>query len=196
MIDEKPGDARLHTFLATFYRNIGAFPQAREQAGIARSLSPQKQSIIIEQAVVEIQSQDLPKAAEYFKEAFTLDEANTQVRVLYAATLLADKKNDEALALVEGEYFNDFVLNDFALSVANQMGNKELIARMFEVRVAAQPDNTQNRASLAFTYYELKNNAKAIEVLEKAGADIPTFATSSQCIVKNIKAGKAPDEGC
>ncbi len=196
MVAEKPGDARLHSFLTTFYRTIGAAPEARTQSAIARELSPKKQAIIIEQGIVELQAGDTKKALEFLKEAFYLDERNTQARIFYAATLISESKKEEALALIGTEYFDAFAQNDYALSVIDQSKDLELLAKMFERRIALAPTNAQNHATLAFIYSELKETAKAIAVLEKAGAELPDFKESAECFVGNLKKGVKPDVGC
>jgi len=196
LADEKPGDARIHAFLTSFYRTIGALPQAREQAAIARTLSPNKQSIIIEQGVVEIQAGDNEKARAFLKEAFELDESNVQARILYAALLIGLQEDEAGMALIGDEYFTQFALNDFALSMADQGGDRELLLRMFQARKEAQPESAQNRASLAFIYYQIGEIDKAIEVLEEAASDIPSFKANAECFVGNLKKGAAPDEGC
>jgi O-antigen ligase/tetratricopeptide (TPR) repeat protein len=196
LADEKPGDARIHAFLSSFYRAIGAFPQAQEQAAKARSLSPKKQSLIIEQAIVELQMGNNEKSLSFLKEAFELDQSNVQARVLYASLLVGSDKKEEAMALIGDEYFDDFAVNDFALSMADQASDLELLTRMFEFRMEAQPEVAQNYASLAFLYYKEGETDKAIEVLETAGEKVPTFAKTAECFVGNIKEGNEPDEGC
>lgn len=196
LIEEKPGDARLHSFLSSFYRSIGALPQAQEQAAKARELSPNKQAIILEQGIIEIQLGNVDKTAEYFKTAFELDERNTQARVLYAAILVSQKKIEEARELLGTEYFKEFAVNDFALSMVDQSKSKELLREMFEVRVSEKPEDPQNRASLAFIYYEEGQIEKAIEVLEKASGELPTFTKSAECFIANLKKGEKPDVGC
>lgn len=196
LIEEKPGDARLHSFLSSFYRSIGALPQAQEQAAKARELSPDKQAIILEQGIIEIQLGNTDKTAEYFKTAFELDERNTQARVLYASILVSQKKITEARVLLGTEYFKAFAVNDFALSMVDQSQSKELLAEMFEVRVSEKPEDPQNRASLAFIYYEQGQIPKAIEVLEKASGELPSFTKSAQCFIANLKKGEKPDVGC
>jgi tetratricopeptide (TPR) repeat protein len=196
MTEEKPGDARLHAFLSSFYRSIGAMPQAQEQAAKARELSPNKQAIIIEQGIIEIQLGDIEKAKEFLKTAFELDESNTEARVLYAAVLAGHDQMDEAKALIGKEYLTQFAQSDFALSMVDQGGDKELLIEMFEARIAADPTSAQNRASLAYIYYEQGESEKAIEVLEKAAEEISTFAPSATCFIGNLKKGVKPDEGC
>ena len=130
------------------------------------------------------------------KLAFELDQRNTQARILYAATLVSAGKKDDAVALVGHDYFDDFVLSDYALSTVDQNGDRALLTKMFVRRIELRPDNSQNRASLAFLYYEQKRIPEAIAVLEKAGAEIPEFTKPSQCFINNLKAGKKPDVGC
>jgi O-antigen ligase/tetratricopeptide (TPR) repeat protein len=193
--DEKKGDARLHAFLSSFYRSIGALPQAQKESAIARELSPKKQAIIIDQGVIELQMGNLDAALAFFKEAFELDTSYTQARVIYASVLAGEGKFDEVNSLITDEYFDAFASNDFAVSMVNKAKNNELLAKMFERRVALQPDNAQNYASLGYIYYELGENEKAITILEEA-KNIPTFAKSAECFISNIKAGKDPNVGC
>lgn len=196
MIQEKPGDARLHSFLSSFYRSIGELPKAQEQSAKARELSPKKQSIILEQGVIEIQLGNTEKAKEFFKTAFELDQSDTQARVLYASLTATASNTEEVKKLVMPEHFAEFANNDFALSMVDQSKNRVLLAEMFEERIIATPDDAQNRASLAFIYYELKQIPKAIEVLKKAGDEIPTFNKSAQCFIGNLNKGVKPDVGC
>ena len=196
LIQEKPGDARLHSFLSSFYRSIGALPQAQEQAAKARELSPNKQAIILEQGIIEIQLGNVDKTAEYFKTAFELDERNTQARILYAAVLASQQKIAEARALIGTEYFTAFAINDFALSMVDQSKDRGLLEEMFVVRIKENPEDPQNRASLAFIYYEEGQIPKAIAVLEKASGELPTFTKSAQCFITNLKKGEKPEVGC
>lgn len=199
MIKEKPGDARLHSFLSSYYRTIGAFTQAQEQSAIARELSPNKQAIITEQAIIELQLGNVEKATEYFKTAFELYEENTPARVFYAAMLVGSQKIDEARTLLGTEYFTAFAVNDFALSMADQSKDRVFLAEVFEARVAAQPQDPQNRASLAYVYYELGQIPKAIDVLNTATLELATttgFAERAQCYISNLEKGVKPDEGC
>jgi O-antigen ligase/Tfp pilus assembly protein PilF len=196
LIQEKPNDARLHTFLSTFYRSMGAFKEAQAQAAIARELSPNKQAIITEQGVIELQLGNVEKATEYFKTAFELYESNTQARIFYAAIFAGSKNITEARELIGTEYLEQFAINDFALSMVNQSGDREFLVELFEIRIKAQPTEVQNRMNLAFVYYEMEQIPKAIEVLQQAAIDFPDVATSTQCYIENLQKGKKPDTGC
>lgn len=197
MVEEKPGDARLHIFFSTFYRSVGLLPQAQEQAAIARSLSPNKQAIIIEQGIIEIQMGNNEAAKDFFKEAYELEETFSQARTYYAASLVTLGQLDEAKALLsEEKYMRMFASDDYALSVVDTSGDNELLREMFKYRIERYPNNAQNRASYAFLQYQNGDVEGAIETLEAAATDLPEFAARAQCFIGNLKSGKEPDEGC
>jgi len=196
LMDEKPGDARLHAFASGFYRSMGAFPQAKEQSDIARTLSPEKQAIIIEQGIVAVQMQDFVAAQNLFKEAWELDKRFTQPQVLYAA--VTTQLGDLALAkeLVTEDVVTEFALNDFAIAAVDAAGDQVWLIELFTARVAAQPNVPQHRASLAFVHYDMGNQVAAIATLNEAAVAIPSFETRANCIVGNIEMGVAPDTPC
>ncbi len=196
MADEKPGDARIHNFLSSFYRTIGAIPQAREQAATAMSLSPLKPALKLEQALVELQANDLKAAEAFLKEAYELAPQYTLARVLYAAVLFRNDNVDLAKSLIGNEYMNDFALNDYAISSVEFKKDYAYLASLYEIRTVSQPENPQHRASLAFLYYELGDTEKAIATLDKAGTDIPSFSVAAACYAGNITAGIDPSTPC
>lgn len=198
LLDEKPGDARLHSFLSSFYRSIGVMKESREQAAIATSLSPHKPSLILEQAVIEIQEGELETGLAFLEHAFELEEKNTQARVLYAAVLMQSGSSEEAVALIEidPKYVMEFARSDYAFSAAKTSGNLAFIATLFAVRVSDDPTDAQHRASLASIYQQLGDTDKAIEILIKAGEDIEVFAPTATCFIANLEAGNEAAEGC
>ena len=197
MIDEKPGDARLHIFLSNFYRATGALPQAKEQAALARSFSPEKPSMMVEQGVVELQMGNIEGARDFFKEAYDRVPEFEQARTFYAAMLVQLGQVDEAQALLnEPKYLQAFAVNDYTVSVVQQAQDLPLLAQLFEARIALNSQDAQNWASLSFVYYQLNEKDKAIETLKHAGEAIPSFKPQSVCIAGNIEAGRAPETPC
>ncbi len=196
LIEDKPGDARLYNFLSSFYRAIGALPQAAENAAIATSLSPQKASLIMEQAIIALQQNKPEEALGFLQKAFELDERNTRARVLYATVLMQNGKGEQAKSLIGETYKKEFALNEYALSTVDAVGDLEYLAELFKIRIANQPNNPQYRASLSFIEYKLGNTEASVSLLRKAAEDIPSFADTANCYADNINAGKTPDEGC
>ena len=198
LLDEQPGDARLHNFLASFYRSIDAVPEAREQAAIAVSLSPEKPMLVLSQALIELQENNVESGLVFLKQAFELEERNSQARILYAAVLMRTGATEEAKALliVDEQYIAQFALNDYALTSTEIAQDFAFMATLFGVRVEREPANPQYRASLAFAYYRLGDIEKTIQVLTQAGEEIESFAPTATCYVANLEAGNTPEAGC
>ncbi|MCA9361411.1 O-antigen ligase family protein [Candidatus Kaiserbacteria bacterium] len=197
LIDEKPGDARLHVFLSNLYRAIGAFDKAREQSAISRSLSPNKPSMAIEQGIIELQTGNNEAARDFFKEAYDLEPRYSQAKILYAAMLASLGDESEArTVLATDEDMLDFVNSEFALSIAEQGQAYGLIAEAYQIKVNENPTKAQNWASLAFTYYKQGDNKKAIETLRAGQKAVPAFEKQATCIISNLETGKEPDTPC
>lgn len=199
LVAEKPvpGDARVHVFFSTFYRAIGNLEGAATQMDIARSLSPRKPAIVMQQAIIAYSRNDIERANELFAEAFALDERNDEAREYYAATLVMTGDLEAAKALItDDRIFKRFAVNDFFAMAVNNAGDTDFLVKLYESRVEQSPSVPQSWASLAFLHYQKKDNAAAIAVLDKAAVAVPTFAKTAQCFSANIAAGKNPQEGC
>lgn len=197
LANEKPGDARVHVFIGSFYRSTNQLDKAAEQMRLARELSPLKQSIIAQQGLVAIAQQKSDEANAYMREAFELDKKNLEAREFYAASLMYVDDVDTARALMDTEDARKRIsMSDFVVSSANQVEQTEFLAELFKGRTDFQPENPQNWATLAYIYYELGEKDKAIEVLENAKTALPTFEKTATCFVENITAGNEPQEGC
>ncbi|MCR4285914.1 MAG: hypothetical protein NUW00_03410, partial [Candidatus Kaiserbacteria bacterium] len=55
-----------------------------------------------------------------------------------------------------------------------------------KIRVAQNPQDPQERSSLAFILNESGDTGAAIEVLKKAGEDIPSFKEQADQFMKSI----------
>ncbi len=198
LANDKPGDARVHVFIGTFYRSVGQLEKAAEQMALARSFSPQKQSIIMQQGFIELSLNRFPEAEALFKEAYELDTRNLEAREYYAAALFYVNKPAEAIALMDSDAAKArFAKSDFLLGAANQSGQTDFLIELFNERLKTNKTDAQNWATLAFLYFEKKDNAKAIETLNQAKIAIPSFSKTASCITANIESGVTPpDKGC
>lgn len=201
LAEDKPGDARIHVFIGSYYRAIGQTEKAAEQMKIAHELSPRKPSIIVQQGFVELTRNDNPKALEYFKQAYELDTRSAESREYYAAALFYAKRNDEAVALADTDALKlRFAKSDFLLAAANDAGATDFMIELFKKRIETTPatDKTaqQNWATLAYLYYEKGDNDNALATLDEGMKQIPGFVPSATCLSNNIKNGKSPEEGC
>ncbi|MEY3783767.1 MAG: hypothetical protein RLZZ230_89 [Candidatus Parcubacteria bacterium] len=209
--EEKPGDARIEVFIGSYYRSINQLDKAAEHMALARTFSPLKQSIIVQQGFVALSLGKNEEARDFFKVAYELDQRNLEAREYYAASLFYTKEIDAALALAHSdiETVTDeaiklrFAKSDFLIGAANQAGQTAFVADLFSYRINTEPDasqkwrtDAQNWASLAFLYYQLGEKDKAVSTLTEAQDLIPSFASSSKCFVKNIENNREPQTGC
>lgn len=197
LASDKPGDARIHVFIGSFYRSIGDLEAAKTQMDIARSLSPNKQSIISQQAIIAYSQNNYPLARDLFKESLDLDGRNNEAREFYAAMLFLNGEGNEAKALVTDEtILNRFALNDFLISTVNQAGDFPFMIELYKARINQDSANEQDWASLAFLYNQVGDTTAAVETLREAGRQLPPFAPAANCIAGNIEAGREPQLGC
>lgn len=196
LADEKPGDARVHNFIATYYRSIGAMDQAREQAALARSFSPNKPALVLEQGLIELQAGQLDAAEEFMQEAYELETRNREAAIFYASVLFRQGNVEEAKALIDDRVMPRFALNDYAIASAQQAGAYEFLEEPLRIRITERPDNPQARASLAFVLYEQGRYDDAIAVLELAAEEIPSFSTNALCYADNIANDREPTTPC
>ncbi len=197
LAESKPGDARIHVFIGTFYRATNQLEKAAEQMAIARTFSPQKQSIMIQQGFIALSLAKNDETLAFFKEAYDLDTRNLEAREYYAASLFYAGKTDEAVSLMDSEAAKTrFAASDFLLGAANQAGAKEFLIELFKTRLLKEKDNAQNWATLAFLYHEVGDKEAALKTLEEAKVSAPSFTKTATCISDNIKNNRTPDEGC
>jgi len=72
-VSNAPQDARLRLQYALLLRSIGDFKDAAVQSAAAHELSPNKQSIILEQGLEALQQNDYAAAGKFFSQAYQLD---------------------------------------------------------------------------------------------------------------------------
>lgn len=186
-IEEKPGDARVEVFISSFYRMTGDLEKAAQHLAEARNLSPNKQLIIYEQGFTELQRQDFAKATELFKQAFDLGPQFMDSRVLYAmAGLYAGNLELVDELIVTPEQKLAFALNENAVQATYQAKLYPRLIEMFELQVEHKPEDSQARTNLAYILNESGDTKGAIEVLKKAGEDIPSFKAQADQFMASI----------
>jgi O-antigen ligase len=192
-IDEKPNDARSHVFIASFYRSLGtpeSLTKAIAQLERARELSPKKQQIIFEQGLAYLQKQDYEGSFALFKEAYELDTSYVDARVFYVMAGVASGRYalvDELITTDDVK--NVFYTNDLVVQVAYNAKQYPLLFSIFEYRIERNPTDPQLRTNLAYLKNESGDMPAAIEVLKKAGEDIPSFKEQADTFMTELVKG-------
>ncbi len=184
---EKPGDARIHVFIASFYRTTNNLEKAIEQLAIARSLSPNKQLIIFEQGLAHLQKQDYTAATEFFKQAYDLGPQFSDSRVYYAMSAVYSGQLGLVDELIQTpEEKTAFAMNDLAVQAVYRAKMYPRLIEMFRIQAEKNPGDSQSRTNLAYILDETGDTQGAIDVLTKAATDIPSFAEQSKQFIASI----------
>lgn len=192
---EKPGDARVHVFIASFYRMTGNIDKAIEQLEIARKLSPRKQLIIFEQGIAHLQKNDTVKAQVFFKEAYELGTQFVDSKVYYASAAAFNKDFALVDELITTDIEKDaFARDTLASQAVYQAKDYPRLIDMFKRNVTREPQNTQYRTSLSFIQHESGDSAGAIATLEQAIKDIPSFEEQARQYITEIAKSSIPKD--
>lgn len=196
MIDDKPGDARLHMLFGSFYRFAGEPESALREYETAQKLSPRKQTVLYALGFTYMQMGEHEKALPYFKQAYELEPASPTSRVNYAVAALYAKEEELFREFINIEDLSKdkqlreaFIGDDLAVQVVYEMKEYPLLIYMLTERTALHPTDTNNRVNLAIAYYENGESGKAINVLEDAIEDIPSFREQGLQLIKEILSG-------
>ena len=188
--EEKPGDARVYTFLAMLHRGANNTEAVLENIVMARALSPKKQSIIYEEAFARIEAEQFEVALSLLKEAYELDRSNEQARIMYAIGALYAKDQELIEELIDNEErFVALARTDLALEAAYFTGAYELAEEIFQFRINENPDNVQLQISFSAMLNEIGESQKAIEVIEKAIDVHPQFEEQLRAFIEEIRKG-------
>ncbi len=194
LIEQKPGDARLHVLLGSFYRVTDNMDKALAQYEIALELSPRKQAIIEEMGLIYMLSDRHDEAVAEFRRAYELDESNVTGKIRLAAALLYAGNDEEFVALVgEDKLAEDealryaFINNQMLAQIANNLKRYDILEYIFRGLVEQNPNDSDVRVNLAAAYYEQGNVSAAVAVLEKAIEDIPAFKEEGEKLLRGIE---------
>ncbi|MBX9907069.1 O-antigen ligase family protein [Patescibacteria group bacterium] len=188
-LEETPNDVRILVFQASFYRSIGKFKEAIELLDRAVALSPEKQAVLFELGLAQMESGDTEGSKLTFKRAFDLEPQNTQARMFYASSAIYT--NDAALLaeLITPEYRNAYLESDVVLRTLYNAKRYDEVIEMLELRIAEGGPNTQLFISLAAAQNDAGKYLDAIATLEKAALFDPAFKAQSEAFIAQVRAG-------
>lgn len=191
-IQRAPNDARLYTFMGSFWRQLGNADEALKNLNRALELSPGKQQILFEIAVIENDRGNFVGALEVFKKAYELDSSFDNALIFYAVTALraGEKALGESLILEKfGTLMPD---NDYVLQAYLDIKDYGKATGIAEARVTSDPQNAERRVQLAAAYLAAGRRDEAIKSIEQAIEIEPSFKEQGEYFINEIKAGRNP----
>ena len=189
-LDLHPNDARLRLFFGSFLRAIGSLNKAEEQLAIAQQLSPNKQAILFERAILSINLQKEAEALQLFKEAFELEPRYDLAREYYIATALRAGEKELAEQLLIERYDTLTPDSGIILQAYIDTGDFEKVIHIAEARVEKDPTNFDLRTQLAGAYLLVERRADAIQQLREAGKLRPEVQSQVDQYIQQIQAGE------
>jgi tetratricopeptide (TPR) repeat protein len=189
-LEETPNDARAYVFYAMYLQRIGAYAGAIPYADKAVSLSPTKQSFLVQKGTLQIAAGMNEQAIETLKTAYELEPRNTEVGIIYAAGLIYAEKYAEAKAFIGS---NTAVAEDTRVIQAYfAKGKYAEVIQSIKNRIAVTPNDGQLHMSLAGVYLKTKQKALAIAEVREAIRLSPQFTQLGNYYIKEIQAGRDP----
>ena len=184
-----PLDARFPLFLGTLQYAYGDYADAANAFEKAHELSPKKQTILYEIALLQQTQSNYTGALQTLKTAYELETSNVNARIYYAAAAIPLGQIslvDQLLAPIipTGEAADPRILSAYA----NQKRWDKLIP-IWQAHVKAVPTDIQGYFTLAAIYYQGGNPAQAILSLQQAESLSPSVAAQAEGLIQQIRQG-------
>ena len=188
--DRFPYDMRAKAFLSTLYGDAGDAGNAiiAAQDGLVVSDKRQQFYFLLGEAYFRAGEEDLAIAT--LKQAYDLAPDYPDAINNYAIVLIFAGHPQEAEALLKKHFGAEVVANPKYINAYVALGKFDKVALIWEKIVAQDPNNAQNRLSLASAYVKTFQDKKAIEQLEKTIELAPAFKQQGEIFIKQIKEGK------
>ncbi len=186
-----PLDAREHLQLAYAYSAAGDAAKALAEIKIAETLSPEKESILLQEGQIALNSGDAPAAHEAFTKAYRL-APQFQDLAAYAAAgdiMIGDAAAADAILLTA---YGTTTIDSSILSVAYYRSkNWQRLIDLWKSRINQSNATAQTWFGLAAAYYAAGDNAMAIQTIHAAVARYPDAAASGSAAIAQIQGKKA-----
>ncbi|OGG42983.1 hypothetical protein A2841_00305 [Candidatus Kaiserbacteria bacterium RIFCSPHIGHO2_01_FULL_48_10] len=189
-IAANPNDARLHVFLGSFFRQVGAPDEARKELLQALELSPNKQTIILEIGISYHDQENLDEAAAWFKKAFDLDQRFDTARVFYAVSAI--EKGDSTLAesLLMPRFGTVTPDNDFILQAYLNKKDYQSVIGVLKNKALGNPSDPQPHIQLSNVYLQIGDRKSAIAEIKNSIELDPSLKAEGEQYIQEIEAGR------
>ncbi|HFC10787.1 MAG TPA: O-antigen ligase family protein [Candidatus Kaiserbacteria bacterium] len=189
-VAELPQDARIRFELAVGYASFGNYKEALKQISTAIALSPKKETMILEEGVIRLQSGDKAGAAKAFKKAYML-APHFRGLVSYGAAgyiLSGDMRSAEALLM---KTFGTTTVDRPALIEAYAYSKKYApLIDIYSARVAKQGSSVEDSFRLAVAEAAYGRIHTAVARIRTTIASHPEAKAVGNTLIKQIESGK------
>lgn len=191
-LQKAPKDARLWMFLGSYWRQMGNYDGAYTALLRAHELSPNKQQIMFELAVLEYNRGNATAALEWFKKSYELDPSYEAGVAYYASTAIRAGNNVLAEDLLMNKFGTLTPDNEFVLQAYLETKNFSRVVEIAKARVANNPKNPQILIQLAAAYLTAGDRNASVETIRAAITLDPSFKEQGEYYIKEITEGRTP----
>jgi O-antigen ligase/tetratricopeptide (TPR) repeat protein len=191
IVTKIPKDARIRLQFALLYRSAGDYPDALTQIHIAEQLSPEKQNIIIEEGVEDVQSGNIAAGAAAFNKAYALDTTFADVGVYAAAGDIMNGQLATGKALLQKLYGTTAVDQDIVLLAYYQIKDYPDFIAVWQKRVADQNNAATAEFGLAAAYVNAGDVADAKAELQTILSQHPDQSTEVTAFLSQLQSFQA-----
>lgn len=191
-ISANPNDARLHVFMGSFLRQMGASDEARKELLRALELSPNKQTIMLEMGISYYEQRKIDDAITWFKKAFDLNERYDTARVFYAVAAIENNDREVADLLLNDRYGTVTPDNDFLLQAYVGMKDYQRVIGVLKSKLETNPTDSELHIKLSNAYLTVGDRESAIAEVRKSMELDPSLKAEGEQFIEDIEAGRLP----
>jgi O-antigen ligase/Flp pilus assembly protein TadD len=187
-IKSTPNDARIYIIAGGFFNSIRDFNSATPLLEKANTLSPNKQTIMMELAANYISIGKKQEAVDIMEKAYSLSTDHEDVKLGYASTMIAAGQDTKAYKVFENDksiFSNPKIINAYVYT--KQFGKAVAV---YKDLIKSDPNNQELYTSLAYVYLLSHQDSLAIETLRSAGEKFPISKSQVDTLINQIKEGK------
>lgn len=191
-VEKVPDDARYRLFYGVFLSRFGQYDSSLAQLDEALKLSPKKQQIYYEAVSDLLVENKVSEALEKARYTYELAPANDEAKIVYGITATIAGDFATASNIFSQVDQTKLIFDDRYLNILLSLKQYQKIIEVAQKRVELQPNNLQNRVTLAAAYLEAGMREQSIQILEQAIQLDPSFKEQGEYYINQIKAGKNP----
>lgn len=192
-IDDAPDDARAFIMLASLYSTGGRYDDAMAAIRQALSLSPKKQQFYFILADIYLMMGKTDAAQKELQFAYDLDRTHHGALLNVALVAVLNGQAEHAEKMLSEFYGTSVIPEKKLVTTYIRVRDWSRAVEIWKKIIEAEPQNTQNRVSLAATYVQMGDRALAIRTIEEAAALDSSFQAQALELIQDIRVGKIPD---
>ncbi len=189
-VAELPEDARIRFELAIGYATFGDYKRALVQIEKARELSPNKETIILEDGLIRLKTGDTKGAAKLLKKAYALAPQFKRLAVYGASGNILAGDKAEANKILLKTFGTVSVDNPALIESYIVMKDYAPLLTIYSARVAKKGSTTSDAFHLALVEALAGHTQKAIAQIRSVITKYPKTTKEGNALIKRIQQGK------